>query len=163
MTANQWCEWYADTYLLVKILTASPQARQVMGDAVVISTIVSYALAVLVSILSAYLKIEVLVSLRKRRNIEFALTTRDDAYTLKHSKRKGDVAKSLHMAYANLLAGLLEDLPLGLIGIQFINLSAHRPDLFEPLSFFLLLSVFSSAFSMCSRLRLYYTHTFTHT
>ena len=91
------------------------------------------------------------MSLRKRRNTEFALITQDDAYTLKHEKRRADVVKSVHMAYANLLAGLLEDLPLGLIGLRFVQLSAQHPKLFEPISFLLLLSVFSSGLSVHAR------------
>ena len=137
----------ADTYLLVKILTASSGARQEMGPALVVNTIVFWALSVLVSILSSYLKATVLISLRRRRNVEFAETTQDDAYTLKHEKRRGDAVKSVHMACANLLAGLLEDLTLGLIGLRFVQLSAQQPDLFEPISFLLLLSVFSSGLS----------------
>ena len=138
---------YADTYLFVKILTASSDARQQMGAVLLVSTIVFWALAVLVSILSSYLKVKVLLSLRRRRNVEFALTAQEDAYTLKHKKRRADVVKSVHMAYANLLAGLLEDLPLGLIGLRFVQLSAQQSDLFEPISFLLLLSVFSSGLS----------------
>ena len=140
-------QWYADTYLFVKILTASSHARQQMGTVLFVSTIVFWALAVLVSVLSSYLKVKVLLSLRKRRNVGFGLTAQEDAYTLKHSKRRGDAVKSVHMAYANLLAGLLEDLPLGLIGLRFVQLSAQQPDLFEQISFLLLLSVFSSGLS----------------
>ena len=95
-----------------------------MGDALFVSCIVFYVLAVMVSILTAHLRVKVLISLRKRRHVEFSLTTQDDAYTLKHQKRKGDVTKSVHLAYANLLAGLLEDLPLACIGLRFIQLSA---------------------------------------
>ena len=130
---------------------ASPAARQAMGDALFTSTIVFWVLAVLVSLLSAYLKLKVLISLRKRRKVEFSLISIEDAYTLKHQQRRNDVTKSLHLAYANLLAGLLEDLPLGFIGLRFIQLSADRPDLFEPISFVLLLSVLSSGFSAHSR------------
>merc|ERR1711988_842155 len=142
-------DFAGDSYLFYKILEASPEARQEMGDVLLLCSIVFFTLAVLVSILAAYLKLNVLVSLRKRRNVEFAFSTaQDDEYTAKHIKRKGDQAKSLQMAYANLLAGLLEDLPLGLIGLRFIQLSAARPDLFEPISFVLLLSVFSSGFML---------------
>ena len=152
MTLNFWNKLNgranaADTFLFVQIMKASPAARKEMGDLLFVCSIVFWALAVLVSIVSAYLKVDILISLRKRRNMEFSLTTQDDAYTLKHIKRQGDVAKSIKMSYANLLAGLLEDLPLGLIGLRFVKLSADRQDLFEPISFMLLLSVFSSGFS----------------
>ena len=130
-----------------------------MGAFLFVSTIVFWALAVLVSILSTYLKVDVLISLRRRRNMEFSLTTQQDAYTLKHEKRRGDVAKSLRMTYANLIAGLLEDLPLGLIGLRFIKLSADQPDLFEPVSFVLLLSVLSSGFSTCCTRTCMHAHT----
>ena len=130
-----------------------------MGAFLFVSTIVFWALAVLVSILSTYLKVDVLISLRRRRNMEFSLTTQQDAYTLKHEKRRGDVSKSLRMTYANLIAGLLEDLPLGLIGLRFIKLSADRPDLFEPVSFMLLLSVLSSGFSACCTRTCMHAHT----
>ena len=142
-------KWYADTYLLYRVVSASPEARQAMGDALLVCTIVFWALAVLVSLLSAYLKIKVLISLRNRRKVEFSLIPIEDAYTLKHQQRKNDVTKSLHLAYANLIAGLLEDMPLGFIGLRFIQLSANQPELFGPISFLLLLSVFSSGFSMC--------------
>ena len=102
-----------------------------------------------------------MVALRRRRNLEFALTTEEDAYTQKHSKRKADAVKSLHMAYANLLAGLLEDLPLGFIGLRFIQLSAQHPKLFEPISYVLLLSVLSSGFS--AYLHAMHVHAHVHT
>ena len=97
----------------------------------------------------------------ERTSCTSCMTTEDDAYTLKHGKRKGDVAKSLHMAYANLLAGLLEDLPLGFIGLRFIQLSAQPPKLFEPISFVLLLSVLSSGFS--AYLHTIHVHSHAHT
>ena len=137
---------YADTYLLVKVVTATSEAKKMMGNALVVATIVSYCLAGLVSFLGLYLRVRVLLSLRKRRERQLSIIASNDAYTEKHANRRGKAKQSLQITFAGLLAGLLEDLPLSFIGLRFIQLSAREPDMFGEISFLLLLSTASSFF-----------------
>ena len=54
-----------------------------------------------------YCKISVFLELRKRRAVEFGAEV-GDAYTNKHQKLQDEAAKTIRLAYANILAGLLE-------------------------------------------------------
>ena len=54
-----------------------------------------------------YYKISAFFELRKRRAVEFSAEV-GDAYTNKHRKKHDEAAKTIRLAYANVLAGLLE-------------------------------------------------------
>ena len=54
-----------------------------------------------------YCKISVFFELRKRRAAEFG-TEVGDAYTNKHQKKHDEAAKTIRLAYATVLAGVLE-------------------------------------------------------
>ena len=56
----------------------------------------------------------------RRRQSEFRLGDEGtDAYTAKHTKRLNDTRKSIKTVHANLLAGSLEDLPFGVLGLVY--------------------------------------------
>ena len=115
-----------------------------MGNHLLVLTIIFWVLAVLVSALGTYVKVKVLPSFRKLRTIQFASVQSCDAYTQKHVTRKSKAKKTLRLCCASLLAGLLEDLPLGCIGLRFVQLSANHPGIFGQISFLVLLSTASS-------------------
>ena len=54
-----------------------------------------------------YCKISAFFELRKRRAVEFGAEI-GDAYTNKHQKKHDEAAKTIRLAYANVLAGILE-------------------------------------------------------
>ena len=56
----------------------------------------------------------------RHRQSEFRLGDEEaDAYTAKHTKRLIDTRKSIKTVHANLLAGSLEDLPFGVLGLVY--------------------------------------------
>ena len=57
----------------------------------------------------------------RRRQSEFQLGgDGTDAYMAKHTKRLNDTRKSIKTVHANLLAGSLEDLPFGVLGLVYV-------------------------------------------
>lgn len=88
-----------------------------------------------------YYKISVLVDLRKRRALEFGVDT-VDAYTSKHQKKYNEAVKTIRLAYANVIAGLLEDLPFSLLGTYYIFTAS---ELGTQLSMMAMLSTVSSS------------------
>ena len=57
----------------------------------------------------------------RRRQSEFRLGGEEmDAYTAKHTKRLNDTCKSIKTVHANLLAGSMEDLPFGVLGLMYV-------------------------------------------
>ena len=54
-----------------------------------------------------YCKISNFFELRKRRAVEFGAEV-GDAYTSKHQKKRDEAARTIRLAYANVLAGILE-------------------------------------------------------
>ena len=73
---------------------------------------VFYALAALVSIVAFCWKGQVYMMLMRRRREEFVCTTTMDDYFSKHWLLHDEAERSLKLAYANILLGCLEDLPL---------------------------------------------------
>ena len=72
-----------------------------------------------VFLVSFFLKLKVYAALIRRRRREFGLSEEEegDNYTLKHSRRLVDAKKSVSLVYTNLIVGILEDLPLGILSI----------------------------------------------
>ena len=67
-----------------------------------------------------YLKIRAYMIVFRRRQSEFWLGgEKTDAYTAKHTKRLDEARKSIKTVHANLLAGSLEDLPFGVLGLVY--------------------------------------------
>ena len=68
-----------------------------------------------------YLKLNAYIIVFRRRQTEFSPSgPGTDAYVAKHEKRRQDARKSIKTTNANLLAGSLEDLPFGVLGLLYI-------------------------------------------
>ena len=83
--------------------------------------VIFYCLAILVSVLGVALKAKVYVELMRRRRREFSDAADAEPYPTKHTESLGESEKSILMCYANLAAGLLEDLPIGILGLVYLR------------------------------------------
>ena len=61
----------------------------------------------MLSVTGLYCKISAFFALRKRRAVEFAAAV-GDAYANKHQKMYNEAVKTIRLAYANIVAGILE-------------------------------------------------------
>ena len=119
--------------------------KQHLGPTVMTLWIVFFCVAVLVSVVCLALKAKVYMELMRRRRREFEDTASEDAYTRKHSARLEDARKTIRMAFASLVAGLLEDLPFGVLGLVYLK---AQMDMHQPVGLLLLLSIASSFFML---------------
>ena len=70
---------------------------------------------------SRYLKLTAYIIVLRQRQTEFSLCGKGtDAYVAKHQQRQQDARKSIKTTNANLLAGGLEDLPFGVLGLLYV-------------------------------------------
>ena len=70
----------------------------------------------MVSIVCAFIKGRAGIKLLRRRRLEFDVQM--DDYTAKHMAKAEDAATSIKLTYTNLASGVLEDLPLGILGVH---------------------------------------------
>ena len=77
-----------------------------------------------------YLKVRAYIIVFRHRQSEFSLDgERTDAYTAKHTERLNSTRKSIKTTHADMLAGSLEDLPFGVLGLVYVI--APQPRLFK--------------------------------
>ena len=79
-----------------------------------------FALAVLVSALSLVLKVKAYINLARLRRVQFGIDveTEHRQYKRKHMERYNDATLDMKNRYYMALPGVLENLPMGVLGVH---------------------------------------------
>ena len=113
--------------MLTMVVREAPAIREAMGTSVTMCFVIFYCASVLCFFFGVFLKVKVYISLMRRRREEFddGVSKQDD-YTQKHAKLLADVKRSLKLTYAAVSTALLEDLPMGILGMLYIITKAKH-------------------------------------
>jgi len=130
-------DFFTDSYILfVKVVDAEEPCASKITD-LVIPWLSCYAIATVVSIAALFIKAKMFRDQIRNRRKEFILDEEEQADRIaklkKHTKRFVKTKRSIHSAYASMLVGLAECLPLGILQIIF-SLRCGVPDAVSQIS-----------------------------
>lgn len=138
-------DFVGDAYLFSEVMNSKGETKEKMGNVVMALWVIFFCLAILVSLFGLALKVKVAIVIMRRRRLELSEVDRLDEYTAKHTTKLGKVRKSLFEHYAAIAAGLLEDLPMGVLGLVYLHVQMSEK---KNVGLVLLLSIASSFLSL---------------